>query len=182
MKNYRFEIEKYDGAECLHVFVDGGEIVETYIPLDQIQTAMHHAGTKTSLPGIGRIKISTGSIAPYANGERMCLAAHDLCQSSITDADTGQTLSFVSGMEIASTITHGTTVKLIVDESCVELDCHIRQRTESTKDWRLEDAHEQVEHLQSQLKDIADWSETLRYKLRQLESRHAESGEHETIG
>ncbi len=40
MSDYRFQITKHNGMECLHVMIDAEPIAETHIPLDDIQVAM----------------------------------------------------------------------------------------------------------------------------------------------
>jgi len=169
MSEYRFEIVKDQDVDCLHVLVGDEEIVDASIPLCDIQTAMYHAGVKWDLPSVGRIKISAGGIEQYKNGLRVCFPQFDFCQSMITDADTGQCLSFVNGIEISSTIPHGTIVKLLVAD--FELDCHIQQQLKRTGDWRIEDARASIKDLQHQLEDIDKWSEMLRFKIQQLEAK-----------
>jgi len=153
--------------------IDGEEIAETHIPIDDIQKEIQRKGLGTILPGVNRIKISAGT--QMKTDECMACLPGMLGQVYITDADTGQSLVCFGGIEIINDITYGNRVKLTLDEGCFELDYHIKQQFyTSTAHWGLRDAQDRAMELQSQLKSITDEAETLRFKIHQLESATGE--------
>jgi len=77
------------------------------------------------LPGIGCIKIIAGS--PLKMGDMDLRFPTDPLMASIVDADTGQPLCFVSGIEIISRVNEHPIVKLIVEDTCFELDYYVKQ-------------------------------------------------------
>lgn len=81
---------------------------------------------KTKPKGIHRIKISVGKVSPFGDSATICQPT-SLSQTLVEDAETGQVLFFVRGIELHHDAICGSTVHLVVDESCFELDMHIRQ-------------------------------------------------------
>ncbi len=44
MSDYRFQVTKHNDIDCLRIMIDGEEIAETHIPLDDILTSMCREG------------------------------------------------------------------------------------------------------------------------------------------
>ncbi len=160
MTDYRFDITEHNGINCLYVMIDGDEIIDTHIPLGDIQKAVHLKGLAPSLPGVGRIKISAGTQIKIDERTVCYPSSGDGGGMYITDADTGQPLYCFSGVEIIH----------VLDEGGFELDYHVKHQFVSTKKWKLSDAQRRASDLQSQLTDITKEAETLRFKIHQMES------------
>ena len=45
MSDYRYQITKHNDIACLHVLIDGNEMVQTYIPIDDIQASIKQVAT-----------------------------------------------------------------------------------------------------------------------------------------
>ncbi len=174
MSDYRFQIVRVHDIDCLHVMIDGEEIAHAHIPLDAIQTAMHRYGAKQVLPGVSRIKISAGSQIKM-DGPYTASFPAPLNITHITDADTGQCFSCFSGMEIITDIKQGNRVKLVLDEDNFELDYHVKQG--QTDKWNAKDTKNAILNLESEIDNIAQWTQTLRFKIDQMRSEQAEHTE-----